>query len=75
MKILFFAALALATFSVPANAYVTNSIDLGQLAPGRYILSLASRPGPQSVQQTLGTPDARSVSIRLREPVAVLSGR
>jgi hypothetical protein len=62
----------LASFLVPSGTYVTRSVALDLLAPGRYSLSLSSRPGPRSIQQTTGSPDTRSVSIRLREPVVVV---
>jgi hypothetical protein len=61
----------LASFGVPAGAYVTHSVAVGSLAPDRYTLSVSSLPGPQSIQQTIRIPDPRSVSIRLREPVVV----
>jgi hypothetical protein len=63
----------LASFAVPAAVYVTHSVSLGVIAPGRHSLSLSSRPGPQSIHDTIGSPDLRSVSIRLREPVVVRS--
>jgi hypothetical protein len=47
-------------------------VPVGLLAAGRYDLSLAARPGPQSIQEATGLPDTRSVSIRLREPVVVV---
>jgi hypothetical protein len=65
----------LASFTVPAGAYLTRPVFAGALAPGRYDLSLVSQPGPQSIQKTIGTPDPRSVSIRLREPVVVRARR
>jgi hypothetical protein len=65
----------LASFVVPGNVYTTHRVALGSLAPGRYGLTLASRPGPQSIQGTIGGPDTRAVSIRLREPVLVRTSR
>jgi Bacterial membrane protein YfhO len=61
----------LASFDVPPGSYTTRRIPVGVLPAGRYDLTLASRPGPQSIQEATGLPDARSVSIRLREPVLV----
>jgi hypothetical protein len=65
----------LASFTVPTGGYITRPIGLGTLSAGRHMLTLASRPGPQSIQQTLGILDTRSVSIRLREPVVVMEPR
>ena len=61
----------LASFDVPPGSYTTRRIPVGVLSAGRYDLTLAARPGPQSIQEATGLPDARSVSIRLREPVFV----
>jgi hypothetical protein len=47
------------------------SLDLGVLAQGSYHVTLRPFPKGQSVQQTLGTPDTRVVSIRLHEPVTI----
>ena len=63
----------LASFAVPPGSYSTHPVELGSLAPGRYDVTLSSRPGPQSIQGTIGGPDTRAVSIRLREPVVVRS--
>jgi hypothetical protein len=60
----------LASFDV-RGSYTMRRVPVGVLAAGRYDLSLAARPGPQSIQEATGLPDARSVSIRLREPVLV----
>jgi hypothetical protein len=65
----------LASFPVPASAYTTQSVALGSLSAGRYTLSLVGLPGPQSIEATTGSPDPRSVSIRLREPLIVASPR
>jgi hypothetical protein len=63
----------LSSFTVPPGGYVTRAVLAGPLTPGRYVLSLSSSPGPQSIHETTGSPDMRSVSIRLREPVGVRS--
>jgi hypothetical protein len=62
----------LTSFEVFPGAYLTRAIPLGSLSAGRHALELAARPGPQSIQTATGSPDARSVSIRLREPVLVV---
>jgi hypothetical protein len=62
-------------FAVPSGAYVTRRVAVGTLAPGRYSLSVSTRPGPQSIQATTGSPDSRSVSIRLREPIVIRASR
>jgi hypothetical protein len=61
----------LASFDVRPGSYVTRRIPVDVLPAGRYDLLLSARPGPQSIQEATGLPDARSVSIRLREPVFV----
>ena len=61
----------LVTFLVPDGSYTTRRIRLGRLHAGTYRLAFRTSPGPQSISATLGVPDTRSVSIRLREPVVV----
>lgn len=63
----------LSSFTVPPGGYVTRPVDAGPLKAGHYELSLSSKPGPQSIHETTGSPDTRSVSIRLREPIDVRS--
>jgi hypothetical protein len=49
----------------------TFTLPLGTLAPGRYTIRLRPSPGGQSIQETIGAPDPRVVSIRLHEPVTI----
>jgi hypothetical protein len=63
----------LAAFGVPASGYITRAVPLGAPAPGTHTIELSTRPGPQSVHATTGSPDTRFVSIRLREPVQVVA--
>jgi hypothetical protein len=60
-------------FDVPADTYRTVSVPLGRVQAGLHIVTLVPVPGPQSIQEATGTPDARSVSIRLRGPVVASS--
>ena len=61
----------LATLAVPTSARAF-SVALGTLAPGRHTLALRPSPGGQSIEETLGVPDPRVVSIRLHEPVTIV---
>jgi hypothetical protein len=58
---------------VPSGSYKTQRIRLGRLRAGTYRLAFTTTPGPQSISATLGVPDTRSVSLRLREPVVILN--
>ena len=60
-------------FEAPPGAYVTRRVKLGSPSPGRHLVEIEAAPGPQSIQAVTGSPDPRSVSIRLREPIVVLA--
>jgi hypothetical protein len=60
---------------VPAGSFESHKLTLGRLGPGTHSLVLRPSPGPQSISATTGTPDTRSVSIRLREPVVIVRPR
>ena len=59
------------TFTAFPSRYVTRPIRLGALPPGQHTVEIATRAGPQSISEATGSPDTRSVSIRLRDPVVV----
>lgn len=58
-------------FEVSPGGYQTTRIPLGSPSSGRHTIELEPRPGPQSIRATTGSPDPRSVSIRVREPIAI----
>ena len=58
-------------FRAAPGRYVTRPIPLGAPAPGKHVVELETQPGPQSISAVTGTPDERSVSLRLREAVTV----
>ena len=58
-------------FRAAPGRYVTRPIPLGAPAPGKHVVELETQPGPQSISAVTGTPDERSVSLRLREPITV----
>ena len=62
-----------AAFEAAPGGYLTRAIPLGSPAPGKHVVELEARPGPQSISAVTGTPDQRSVSLRLREPITVRS--
>jgi hypothetical protein len=57
----------ISSISVPPE-YRTVQVNLGALGAGRHTLTLRTDPGPQSIEETIGLEDPRSVSLRLREP-------
>jgi hypothetical protein len=65
----------LTSVDVPAGSIESHKLTLGRLGPGTHSLVLRPSPGPQSISATTGTPDTRSVSIRLREPVVIVRPR
>jgi hypothetical protein len=62
----------LGAFVALPSVYTKHKVKLGRLRAGAHELRLRSSPGPQSIKATTGVPDARSVSIRLREPVVLV---
>jgi hypothetical protein len=44
-----------------------------RLTPGVHSVEIVTSPGPQSIAETVGTADGRSVSVRIVEPVLVRS--
>ncbi len=62
-----------AAFFVSAAGYKSFVVPLGIVSEGRHTVTLVSVPGPQSIAETTGSPDPRSVSIRLRDPVRVVT--
>lgn len=51
---------------VPPGRFVTLTAPLGDLPPGRHEVVVTAVPGPQSIAGTVGVPDPRLVSVRLR---------
>jgi hypothetical protein len=60
------------SIDVPAT-YKSFAVPLGPVAPGRHKITLVPTPGPQSIAETTGQADSRSVSIRIRGPVKLVS--
>jgi hypothetical protein len=56
------------------GSYLTRPIPLGRPVAGRHTVEIEAHPGPQSITEATGSTDPRSVSIRLREPIAVRPG-
>ena len=65
---------AVATVTVPFRAFTDFSVRLGRLSTGAHDVVLRTSPGPQSISETLGTPDGRRVSIRLLDQLKVQDG-
>jgi hypothetical protein len=55
---------------VPAT-YESFATNLGVVAAGSHTITLIPTPGPQSIAETTGQADPRSVAIRIRGPVKV----
>lgn len=55
-----------ATAEVPPRRFVDVVAPLGTLATGRHEVELRVEPGPQSIAETVGVPDPRRVSVRIR---------
>jgi hypothetical protein len=51
--------------------YKSFAAPLGVVPTGRHTITLIPTPGPQSIAETTGQADPRSVSIRIRGPVKV----
>lgn len=60
-------------FHAAPGSYVTRAIPLGEVRSGRHTVEIEGLPGPQSISAVTGSPDPRSVSIRLRDPIVVES--
>jgi hypothetical protein len=57
------------SFDLPADTYRSVSFPLGPVPSGYNTVTLVPTPGPQSINEATGTPDFRTVSIRVRGPV------
>ncbi|MDX6645049.1 MAG: hypothetical protein QOK40_776 [Miltoncostaeaceae bacterium] len=64
----------LGSVPVSSSSYGEVTVPLGRLAAGRHTIILRPTPGVQSIHETTGSADTRSVSIRLREPAALVDG-
>jgi hypothetical protein len=60
---------------VDADAYRAVTVPLGDVAPGAHTIELIPTPAPQSIAETTGQPDPRTVSVRLRGAPAITPGR
>ena len=49
--------------SIPPDAFENVVVPLGDVAPGTHTIELIPTPGPQSIAETTGQPDPRSVSV------------
>jgi hypothetical protein len=63
---------SLGSVPVSPSAYREVTVPLGPLAPGRHAILLRPTPGAQSIHETTGSGDTRSVSIRVREPATLV---
>lgn len=60
------------SFDASPERYAPVAVSLGRVAPGFHRIVLTTTPGPQSIFETTGTPDMRTVSIRIAEPIEVV---
>lgn len=52
--------------TVPTGRFATLTAALGTLPPGRHEVLVTAVPGPRSIAETIGIPDPRLVSVRVR---------
>jgi hypothetical protein len=66
---------SIGSFDVPADTYRRVTVQLGRVGAGFHTITLRTTPGPRSIHEATGTPDFRSVSIRLRGPIEAVPAR